>query len=279
LNEVEINQNDVKSFEEIYKEEKKIIVITDESNQRTTSLYYALKLKRMFPSMWIQRIDIKQLKFSKNLTVSDEKDLLKYFFSLDNFERDFFQAVFKLGKVIFLWDGFDEKFAQNTNFALNLIKIVKNQSENFQFLFTSEHYTSNLRNELNATFYKFIPLSIYESFEYLTKYVVYKKIGKHENDFWDGFKYFIDSPTSEFKLAQKLSLQLSLNENLVHETVKIISKGIQNIRIKINLQVNLTICKSNNASIPINPSYFYKFENIQLNITTLKRIADDLMQE
>jgi hypothetical protein len=99
----------------------------------------------MFPTYWIAYIDLR--KYSNNFSAENPFEFLKQFFNLKNdFEKQIFSSSYKSGKIILLWDGFDEIPEKYREYVVNSISFIHQNTAIIQVV-SAQLSFENLKKE------------------------------------------------------------------------------------------------------------------------------------
>ena len=146
--------------------EHKLILLSDKpGNGKTVELkMMALKLKAKFPLNWVIFLDLKKYTFAYDKCAEIESTdnavtfIAKKLLQLNSMEQEVLKNLFDEGRVVLLFDGFDEISPNFKHFVLSLIVKIKS-SENFLWVSTRTHLESELQRELNTAAFRMKSLS------------------------------------------------------------------------------------------------------------------------
>ncbi|XP_070503068.1 uncharacterized protein [Chironomus tepperi] len=172
-------------FEDVLKiaNETKIFVLSAEAGTGKTVTFeqFTMRIKKKFPTRWVSYIDLKDHKelYMAVETLNDVKDMLEMIFGLsdDNkFEKETFEELFKSGNTIILWNGFDEISPEFSEAVLKILSIIKDNTENIQFICTRPLYTDKLRDKFSTKTYTLIPFTKDEQINFITQFLIANKV-------------------------------------------------------------------------------------------------------
>ncbi|XP_070503089.1 uncharacterized protein [Chironomus tepperi] len=211
--------------------ETKIFILSAEAGTDKTVIFsqYTIRIKTKFPTRWVSYIDLKDHKelYKAVETFDDVKDMLEMNFGLsDNnkFEKEIFEELFKSGNAIILWNGFDEISPEFSEAVLKILSIIKDNTENIQFICTRPLYTDKLRDKFNTRAYTVIPFTSDEQINYITKFLIANKVDESKiPDYVLKVKSIVNSTKS--KEGFDTPLLLGMIAELVSTDVKIYETG------------------------------------------------------
>lgn len=151
----------------------------------TTLKVIAQAFKHQYPSSWVSLIDLKQharhFKLDKNYcsatTISHNFFSEKLLKIRSSIEQRLFKHFYSKGKVIFLFDGFDEI---SPNFKIFVLQLMKEQVQNNNIWVTTRlHLAWELEDYFSTSSFKLLPLTSNDQAEFLEKLL---KVDKPEAD-------------------------------------------------------------------------------------------------
>ncbi|XP_070508868.1 uncharacterized protein [Chironomus tepperi] len=159
-----------KIFDEIKTEvnESKIFLLVDHAGTGKTTSFedIAVKLKKCNQNYWVSFINLREhAKILENLKENSDfnlveilKILLKFVGQKTEIELRIFVHLFLNGKLILLFDGFDEISPKYTNHIDKIFKFLRNSSTKNQLWVSSRpHYTEKLKSTFQCSAHQFMP--------------------------------------------------------------------------------------------------------------------------
>jgi len=172
------------NFEKIIKktENSKMFILSGEAGTGKTTTFEELtvRIKEKFPSRWVSYIDFKDFTrfYSKNGSLDVENLLIDILdlSSKSEFEKRIFEELFDSGDVILLWNGFDEISPTYSDFVLELLDNIHENSKNIQFVCTRPFYRNRFKYELDIIRYTLVPFDKNSQQEFLNKLFINSQI-------------------------------------------------------------------------------------------------------
>ncbi|XP_070497766.1 uncharacterized protein [Chironomus tepperi] len=172
-------------FEDVLKiaNDTKMFVLSAEAGTGKTVTFeqFTMRIKKKFPSRWVSYIDLKDHKelYKAVETFDDVKDMIEMIFGLNDnnkFEKEIFEELFKSGNAIILWNGFDEISPEFSEAVLKILSIIKDNTENIQFICTRPLYTDKLKDKFSTKTYTLIPFTKDEQINFITQFLIANKV-------------------------------------------------------------------------------------------------------
>lgn len=172
-------------FEDIITEmnSQKMFILSAEAGMGKTVTFeqFAIRIKRIYPLKWVSYIDFKEFKrfYNTNGTVKDVQILLENIFALDSkneFEREIFRSLYNSGNAILIWNGFDEISPYFSDFILNVLSWIRQNTANIQFVCTRPLYSELLKTKLESKVFLLVPFNETQQEQFLTKFFNYREI-------------------------------------------------------------------------------------------------------
>ncbi|KAL7024420.1 hypothetical protein ACKWTF_013032 [Chironomus riparius] len=163
--------------------ETKMFILSAEAGTGKTVTFeqFTMRIKKKLPTRWVSYIDLKDHKdlYKAVETFNDVKEMLGKIFGFtdeNKFEKEVFEELFKSGDAILLWNGFDEISPEFSDSVLNILSIIRNNTENIQFICTRPLYTEQLRDKFMTKTYTLIPFTAEEQQNFVTKFLIANKV-------------------------------------------------------------------------------------------------------
>lgn len=143
-----------------------------------------IEIKKMFPLKWVSYVDLKSYphiykKITNTTNIDDIRELMKDILLADiknEFEIQIYEKLFDSGKVVILWNGFDEIAPTYDSEVIKIFTFIY-KTNNVQFICTRPYYSKKLEEIFSAIdFYTFAPLNIIEQENYLKMQFLFKNI-------------------------------------------------------------------------------------------------------
>lgn len=176
-------------FDKIQKmaKESRIFILSSEAGTGKTTSYeqFTIKIKKAAPLTWVSYIDLKEWTkfYNKCDSLEDVLNILENILNSESkseFEKKIFHELFKNGLVTLLWNGFDEISPKYSEFILNVMNLIHQNTANIQYVCTRPLYSNLLRSKFNILTYTFVTFDKIRQEEFLTKSFKVKNIDKTE---------------------------------------------------------------------------------------------------
>ncbi|XP_070497777.1 uncharacterized protein [Chironomus tepperi] len=225
--------------------ETKIFILSAEAGTGKTVTFqqFTMRIKRKFPTRWVSYIDLKDHTELYNAieTLNDVRNIFEMIFGLNDenkFEKEIFEELFKSGNAIILWNGFDEISPEFSETVLKILSIIKDNTENIQFICTRPLYKNHLQSTFMTDIYTLVPFTITEQNNFVEKFLISENIKKLKiSHYITKVRKIINATQSdEFDTPLLLGMisELILNDVEIYETEnlyelykKLIEKKIQ----------------------------------------------------
>lgn len=236
------------NFEDIIKiaEESKIFILSANAGTGKTVTFkqFTIRIKKNFPNRWVSYIDLKDYKewFNSVRTFEDVRKMLESIFSL-NSDEEFKIAVleesFKSGNTILLWNGFDEISPDYSESVLRIFTLIKENSENIQFVCTRPVFSEILKNTLNSTIYNLVPFTPQDRKNFIIEYSNSEKSGNVDDSKLDqkiqkivnlsSLREDFDTPLLLLVIGELITSNIEVNdtENLYEIYQKFVVKKVE----------------------------------------------------
>jgi len=144
----------------------KMFILSAEAGTGKTETFqqFTVKIKRKFPTNWVSYIDFKDHKelYKSVKTLMDVKNMLKIIFKVtseNKFEEKIFENFFESGRLVLLWNGFDEISPDHSDDVMRILGLVRNETSNIQFICTRPLYSNQLSLKFKIVTYTLIPFN------------------------------------------------------------------------------------------------------------------------
>lgn len=160
-------------------ESNRIVIIADVAGMgKSTSLsFFAKKIKEMSPTCWVIFVDLKQHTLSyANDNLDSQMININHVFFVEflnierNIDQKLFEHFYQNGKLIFLFDGFDEISPKFKLFVLKILQTIKTSTKNHLWITTRLHLEQELLAKFHTPTYRLKPFSVEDQVEFLVKY-------------------------------------------------------------------------------------------------------------
>ncbi|KAL7029674.1 hypothetical protein ACKWTF_006315 [Chironomus riparius] len=214
----------------------RIFILSADAGTGKTETFrqFALRIKKLYPTQWVSYIDYRQHKEFYNITINNIEDAKKALARIlrlnfeNEFEKKIFDEYFSTGRMILLWDGFDqicpEWFDISEFSALRILELTQMNTTNIQFVSTRPLYSYILRNIFKIEPYTFVPFSKASQIEFLRGFFVSKNITKTIiSTYIDKVQRIVNSTKS--KNDFDTPLPLGMIANIISNDKKIFKSG------------------------------------------------------
>ncbi|KAL7013514.1 hypothetical protein ACKWTF_015434 [Chironomus riparius] len=172
------NVEGIKNLTEIINqnENSKMLILSAVAGagKTVTFEYMTVEIKERFPSRWVSYVDLKKhTDFYRTSNSINPKELLSKILNLNqksDFEREIFEKSFESGNLNLLWNGFDEISPTYSTFIIDIIKNIKRNTKNIQFISTRPSYAHDLSSNLTINPHLLIPLKKNEQQKFLVDF-------------------------------------------------------------------------------------------------------------
>ncbi|CAG9797634.1 unnamed protein product [Chironomus riparius] len=162
----------------------KILILSSEAGAGKTVTFeqLAIKNKKVSPTQWVSYIDLNSYTdlykvegSSINVQVLLEK-ILSRDSTKNSFEVEIFRESYKSGNLVLVWNGFDEISPTYNNFIINIIKYIRNNTSNIQFVCTRPLYSAQLSKAFKVRAWQLLPFDEEKKQEFLKEYFAFQKV-------------------------------------------------------------------------------------------------------
>ncbi|XP_070491682.1 uncharacterized protein [Chironomus tepperi] len=161
-------------------DKSKFFILSSEagSGKSYTFVQFALTIKKKFPTRWVSYIhlrkyvDVYEKLRSKNMSLDSVQELLQELLGVNTrnaFEYQLFKERFKLGKMVLIWDGFDEIASEYDQFIIDVLKFIKLNTNITQYISTRTTYSTVLRRNFKTISFILVPFDKTKQHEFLQK--------------------------------------------------------------------------------------------------------------
>jgi hypothetical protein len=170
-------------------ERRKFFILSSEAGagKTVTFEHLAVIIKKKYPARWVSYVDLKDHTdfYKAHGKMQDVEGLMEHILKLESkssFELRIFQEFFKSGKVVLLWNGFDEISPTYEEFVSNLMGHIHNNTQNVQYVCTRPLYSDFLQESFQMKAYQLVPFTKPEQEEFLRKFFISQNAtGSKEN--------------------------------------------------------------------------------------------------
>jgi len=141
----------------------KMFILSGEAGTGKTITFeqFTIRIKKNFPTQWVSYIDLKEYKelYGKIWILKDVQKMLEKIFGLSSeneFEKKIFQDSFYSGNLVLLWNGFDEVSPQFSADVIRILKLIRDETKNIQFVCTRPLYSELLRKKFETQSYTLV---------------------------------------------------------------------------------------------------------------------------
>ncbi|CAG9812043.1 unnamed protein product [Chironomus riparius] len=170
-------QRHVNEFLEKVKEDR-ILILSSEAGAGKTTTFKQLSvlIKNKFPVTWVSYVDLKNHTELYGKKLSTEELLLNILRLSDenSFEKGVFKELFKTGKVVFLWNGFDEISPTHNEFIVNLILNIHRTTNVTQFVCTRPLYSKQLVDTFRVHAWQLVAFNDKDKENFLQQFFILK---------------------------------------------------------------------------------------------------------
>lgn len=180
--------NVIHNFDEVQLQVKKdrmaILSAVAGAGKTTTFKRLTRIMKKREEYLWVQYIDMKHFihHYRADGNISEPMQSLKHAINPgSDYEWQVFTDVFNRNEAILLWNGFDEISPIYSDYIVNLIKFVYNNTKNLQMICTRPLYVDILERAFNCIVYYIKPIEKNEQMQFLQLYFTHEKITDKKN--------------------------------------------------------------------------------------------------
>lgn len=211
---------------------EQICVVSGQAGMGKSSFFHnlAIEMKNKFPNYWIQKIDLQvyydelqvlENRFQKLQVHRDDNEQIQKFFydEIMKFscplQLEIFKNLMKDGRVIVLFDGFDEICEIYKDTVISLVNVLlKPSPKNKFFISTRPEWTEVLENHFSQFSFFFHPFTEDNQIEFL------KKFWKKGDDCTALIKSFLQTLNKKISDKQRSYFEIPLITRLIGEYFK-----------------------------------------------------------
>lgn len=153
---------------------KKYVLISDIAGTgKSWALKYLTRaLNQLYPNYWISYIDLKQFSsnFKSDSNIEFDNFMTEVVLKTDNsYEKKIFQKLYQNGKVLLLFDGFDEICPNYFKKVTKLFENFEYNSGNQLWISTRDHFEADLKEKLEIdAVYKLNKFTINDGIQFIS---------------------------------------------------------------------------------------------------------------
>jgi len=196
-------------------DQERIFILSSEpgAGKTITLQKLTLQIKEQFKTRWVSYIDLKEHTKLFGNAINPEMLLEMILGKNDSniFEVMMFRELYKAGKVVLLWNGFDEIAPTYSEPVKNLIKTIYDTSLNIQYISTRILYSEELSSGLKFSLWQLVPFTGTDHREFFEKYLISKNVSSHDIDgYVEKFLNIITKLSDDGNSIQKFNTPLML---------------------------------------------------------------------
>jgi energy-coupling factor transporter ATP-binding protein EcfA2 len=160
----------------------KFMLLSDDAGtgKSTTFKNIAVRLKELYPTRWVQYVDLKAHTETFK-AVKDEKKvepILAAILNLNQLDFNVFLKLVEKDVAIFLWDGFDEISPTYSDFVLTMVYSISKSTKNVQWIATRPSSEGTLTDVFDCIVYQLFPYREEDNREFLRKFFQSKRLNE-----------------------------------------------------------------------------------------------------
>lgn len=210
-------------------ESEKIFILSSEAGagKTVTFKHLAVDMKQKFKDRWVSFVDLKDFINFYNISLNSEnvQTLLKQILSINSIKNEFevkiFEESYKSGKLVLVFNGFDEISTAFNEFTINATKIIRETTQNIQFICTRPIYSDKLSQAFNIKTWRLVPFDHAKQQEFLRKFFISQNVSIDQIDksieivykVIEKLKFAKHAPVYKFETPLMLKLVAEVHDN------------------------------------------------------------------